>query len=194
MSTALSGSTSSGLVDRVRARDDEAWKRLVRLYAPLAYRWARQSGLQASDAADVVQEVFLTIATNIDNFRSEPGSFRGWLRTITRNQVNLHYRKRRATPCGAGGSDAAYMMEQHADEASSSGGLSADDSRQSLVHRALQLIRQDFQPATWQAFWRVVAEDRPVTEVAEQLGMSAAAVRQAKYRVLCRLHDELGPR
>jgi hypothetical protein len=33
-----------------------------------------------------------------------------------------------------------------------------------------------------------------VTEVAEQLGMSAAAVRQAKYRVLCRLHDELGPR
>jgi len=61
-------STSTSLIDRVRARDGDAWARLARLYTPLVWGWARKSGLQASDAADVVQEVFLAVAGAIDNF------------------------------------------------------------------------------------------------------------------------------
>jgi RNA polymerase sigma-70 factor (ECF subfamily) len=188
------------LIDRVRQRDAEAWKRFARLYTPLVYRWARQCDLQPSDAADVVQEVFAAVISNIDRFRSNEArsSLRGWLWTIARNQVRLYYRRRKNRPAAVGGSTAnRFFHEQPSDEPSWQE-LVADerepsgfDSHSSLVHRAVGLIRQDFQPKTWQAFWRVVVEGRAATDVAEQLSMTPAAVRQAKYRVLCRLQDEL---
>ncbi len=53
-----SSSTSTSLLGRVKSRDPDAWERFVKLYSPLVYRWARQVGLQESDASDLAQEVF----------------------------------------------------------------------------------------------------------------------------------------
>jgi RNA polymerase sigma-70 factor, ECF subfamily len=58
------GSTSSSLIDLARAGDDRAWRMIVQLYGSLLYHWCRQSSLQPADAADVVQEVFRTVAAN----------------------------------------------------------------------------------------------------------------------------------
>jgi RNA polymerase sigma-70 factor (ECF subfamily) len=100
-----SGSISSSLLERVRARDPQAWERLACLYGPLVYGWARQQGLQDADAGDVVQEVFGTVAARIADFRRDgPGaSFRGWLWTITRNKLGDHFRRRASRPQAAGG-------------------------------------------------------------------------------------------
>src|SRR5436309_658081 len=49
----LSGSTSTSLLARLRARDRDAWSRLAKLYGPLVYGWCRRRGLRAEDAADV---------------------------------------------------------------------------------------------------------------------------------------------
>ena len=77
--------TSSSLLDRVRAQDRAAWVRLVKLYAPLVYRWCRQMGLRSVDAEDVGQEVFSAVHRKVADFRRDPdrGTFRGWLRVIT---------------------------------------------------------------------------------------------------------------
>jgi RNA polymerase sigma-70 factor (ECF subfamily) len=193
MPSNLSASTSTSLVERVKAREADAWRRLARLYSPLVYRWARQCDLQSSDAADVVQEVFLAVARNIDSFSLDrpQASFRGWLWTITRNQVRLHYRRGKERPGAVGGSTANCLLQRQPDLLEADVEPSGFDSQAGLVHRALQIVRGDFQTQTWQAFWRMVIEDRPVSEIAEDLAMTPAAVRQAKYRVLCRLHDEL---
>ena len=194
MPSLLSSSTSSGLIELVKRRDSDAWRRLARLYTPLVYRWARECRLQENDAADVVQEVFLAVASHIENFcHDQPqASFRGWLWTITRNQVRLHYRRVKNRPEVTGGSDANYLMQQQPEFIDSAGEPVDFDSHASLVHRAAQLIEQDFQPQTWQAFWRAVVGGESMVEIAADLGISPAAVRQAKYRVLCRLQDELG--
>jgi RNA polymerase sigma-70 factor (ECF subfamily) len=63
--------------------------------------------------------------------------------------------------------------------------------RSYLVDRALQLMKTDFEPTTWQACWSYVAEGRPATEVASELGISVNAVHLAKARVLRRLRREL---
>jgi RNA polymerase sigma-70 factor (ECF subfamily) len=193
MSSVLSSSTSTGLLERVKNRDPEAWRRFARLYTPLVYRWARQCNLQSNDAADVVQEVFVAVARSIDRFRHDQpqSSFRGWLWTITRNQVRLHYRRGSDRPETLGGSDANYVFQTYPDLVERDAEPADANEHACLVHRAVELIRGDFQPQTWQAFWRLAVEGRPVAEVAEELGMTAAAVRQAKYRVLCRLHEEL---
>lgn len=195
MTTYLSASTSTSLLRRVRQREGDAWTRLARLYTPLVYRWARQSGLQSSDAADIAQEVFLAVASHIDRFthEGEHATFRGWLWTITRNQVRLFYRKKQGRPDARGGTDAHRLFQTQPDvlEMESEAEPAGFDSRKSLAHRALELIRQDFQQQTWQAFLRFAIAGQSAMQIAEELGMTPAAVRQAKYRVLSRLHDEL---
>ncbi|HUY31871.1 MAG TPA: sigma-70 family RNA polymerase sigma factor [Pirellulales bacterium] len=87
--TAASEATSTSLLERVKTHDALAWRRLLALYGPLVYHWARQKRLQDQDASDIVQEVFRNVATHIGSFRRdrEGDSFRGWLWTITRNKI-----------------------------------------------------------------------------------------------------------
>jgi RNA polymerase sigma-70 factor (ECF subfamily) len=63
--------------------------------------------------------------------------------------------------------------------------------QQYLVCRALQVMKTDFQPTTWKAFWEHVCLGRPAAEVASELGMTVKAVYLAKARVLRRLREEL---
>lgn len=167
---------------------------MARLYGPLVYRWARNAGLQDADAADVGQEVFQTVAARIGSFQhGRPGdTYRGWLRAITRNKVGEHLRHRAAEPAGKGGSDAALRLANAAFSPSDDS-LDTDefDTDTSLTHRALNLIQVDFQPHTWQAFWRAAVEGHPTDIIADELGMTPKAVRQAKFRVLQRLRAEL---
>ena len=70
----------------------------------------------------------------------------------------------------------------------------ADDVSASaaLVRRVLEQVREHFSDQTWSAFWRTAVDAQPAVEVAEELSMSAVAVRVAKSRVLRRLREELG--
>jgi RNA polymerase sigma-70 factor (ECF subfamily) len=63
--------------------------------------------------------------------------------------------------------------------------------RQQLLQRALAIMKRDFQPATWKAFWEQAIEERPAAEVAAQLGLTVGAAYAAKFRVLDRLRQEM---
>ena len=54
----------------------------------------------------------------------------------------------------------------------------------------LDLVEAEFEPATLQAFRRLALEGASGAEVAEELGMSVAAVYVAKSRVLQRIRQE----
>ena len=62
-------STSTSLLRRVKAQDQQAWRQLVDLYGPLVYTWCRQSGLREEDAADIGQEVFSAVSIHLSGFR-----------------------------------------------------------------------------------------------------------------------------
>lgn len=183
--------TSLTLLERVRGRDEDAWRRLVSLYGPLVLRWCSRSGVTGLDADDVQQEVFQAIATGLESFRRdrEGDSFRGWLRGITRNKVHDHFRRRAKHPEAQGGADAHLQLGQVADQEWPED-EAADLS--DLYQRALELVRSDFEPRTWEAFWRAAVEGQRPDLIAAELGVSSAAVRKAKSRVLRRLREELG--
>ncbi len=186
-------STSRSLLDRARHDDSDAWNQLVSLYAPLVYYWCRRSNLADQDIPDVVQDVFQSVARGLDGFRSdrERGTFRGWLRIITRNKVNDYFRRQRGAPVAAGGTEAQRQLLQVA-EANLDEESDPPSQELALFHRALQLIRDDFQPNTWQAFWSVVVDGKAPIDVAQELSMKPGAVRVAKSRVLSRLRQRLG--
>ena len=76
-------STSSSLIVAAQAHDPRAWDQLAELYGPLVYQWSRGTGLQPSDAADVMQEVFRKLQGALDHFehRKPKQRFRAWLAT-----------------------------------------------------------------------------------------------------------------
>jgi RNA polymerase sigma-70 factor (ECF subfamily) len=183
--------TSPTLLDRVRANEGDAWQRFVRLYSPLVYSWAKRCGLPNQDAADVLQEVFHSVAKNITTFRITPtGSFRGWLWAITRNKVRDHFRVSEATPVG--GSEMQHRLQEIPEDEPESWSTDGESSRVGVVSRAAELIRGDFEHHTWQAFWRLTVENHVARDIATDLNMSVDAVYQAKARVLRRLREELG--
>lgn len=190
-----SGSISSSLLERVKTQQPQAWRQLVQLFGPVVYGWCRQSGLQPADAADVAQETFSAAAAGIDKFRREKAgdSFHGWLWTITRNKIRDHFRQRKCTPVAEGGTDAQQHFSQLPDDWAGTtlsdeppGGLG------NLARRGLELVRAEFEDRTWQAFWRTTVDGQRPAEVAEELGMTRAAVYKAKSRVLRRTRQELG--
>jgi hypothetical protein len=50
-----SQSTSLTLLQRLRAREQDAWKQLLHLYTPLVRAWCQHQGVLGPDADDVVQ-------------------------------------------------------------------------------------------------------------------------------------------
>jgi RNA polymerase sigma-70 factor (ECF subfamily) len=178
--------TSPSLLERLRRPDDQAaWERFVNLYTPLLYHWARRTGLQSSDAADLVQEVFTVLVQKMPAFVYDPDrSFRAWLRTVTLNK--WRERRRRRPQQTLAENHPALADLAHPEDP---GGLDETEYREHLTRRALQLMQAEFPPTTWKAAWEVLS-GRPAAEVAAELGVGVAGVYTAKSRVLRRLRQE----
>ena len=166
---------------------NSAWARFVDLYTPLLYYWARRRiGLQAQEAADLVQDVFTLLVQKLPHFNYDRHkSFRGWLRTVMLNKWRENQRRARIPTVDTGGALPEVAAPDDVQE------LGEREYRQHLVRRALELMQAEFQPITWQACWEYVVAGKPVAEVAAELGITANAVYLAKSRVLRRLRQEL---
>jgi RNA polymerase sigma-70 factor (ECF subfamily) len=166
--------------------DEAAWRRLVHLYTPLLFAWARRCGEGEHDAADLVQEVFAALVQILPSFHYDHTErFRGWLRTLMLNK--LRDRKRRE----ARSDKALDQLRSAAELPATAEAFWETDYRRELARRALSLMEADFAPSTWKACWETVAQGRASAEVARELGISENAVYIAKYRVLQRLRQEL---
>lgn len=185
-----SSATRPSLLIRLRdSGDRRAWSEFVEIYGPLIYAYGRRRGLIDADASDLVQEVLRAVASASSRFAYDPGqgTFRGWLLTITRNELNRALRRGRGRVCGAGGTThLAILAEQSGEE---------DDDRWDREHRerlfawAADRARGGFRVSTWDAFWRTAVEGHPAEVVAKDLGMSAGAVYIARSRVLAKLRE-----
>ena len=168
--------------------DHEAWVEFVGLYEPVIYRLLRKAGIQDADALEIMQELLLAVSRNVENWkpREENGSFRGWLRRVTRHLV-VNWVRRRKRQLATTSLDMDSLLV--ADEPDSGDESRQFDSevRRSLFHRASEQVRGEVQAQTWRAFWETAVCRREVGEVADQLGMTAGAVRVAKCRVIARL-------
>jgi RNA polymerase sigma-70 factor, ECF subfamily len=160
----------------------------------MVYGWCLRAGLQPADAADVGQDVFAAVARGIDGFRRDRAgdTFRGWLYVITRNKL----RDRAASPgaVGTGGSDAQRRLAELPAEQPGETGATADaeevNERKALYRRAIECVRGEFEPRTWQAFWRAFVDGHAPADIASDLGITVNAVYLAKSRILRRLREE----
>jgi RNA polymerase sigma-70 factor (ECF subfamily) len=181
------------LLGRLRATPDDpvVWAEFVDWYGRNIHKWCKAWGLQESDAQDVTQEVFLNLSVQMHGFNYDPkGSFRAWLKTLTRRAWQVYAKKQRKA--GQGSGDEAELdrlanikarkdLTQRLEEAFD----------QELLKEASNLVRLRLQPRTWQAFELLAIQGLSGAEVAKRLDMKVATVFVARSKVQRMLREEL---
>lgn len=187
--------TSVSLLERLRTQPSEAnWHRLTHLYHPLIREWLRRLGpsLRHHDMEDLTQDVLHGLVRGIERFewRGE-GSFRGWLRSVLANKLKGHWRSLRNRPPPLDEAAAAGTLLQFEDPSSDLARQWERDHQQHVVNKGLDLIKDEFQPTTWQSFLLVTFEGWEAAKAAAHLGISEGAVYTNASRVRKRLREEI---
>ncbi len=190
-------STALSLLQLLWADDPEGWDRMINLYAPLIYRWCRQKGLPAADAADVAQDALVAACVSIGKFDDtrDDSSFRGWLRRMTEYKIADHYRRQRNAPRTNHGATLDHVVSS---SPAACDGETVGDSASDTLQIAsgelcvlLERVRPAFEPTTWRMFWQATVVGRRPVDVAAELDVTPNAVSIAKSRVLKRLRAEM---
>ena len=191
--------TRYSLLSRLQDWDDqESWKDFFDTYWRLIYSIALKSGLTEVEAEDVVQETVICVAKDIDKFRRDRrlGSFKGWLRNLTRWRVADQLRKRDSNlVSGEVGLEASTTLAEPSEiPASADAELERiwDAEWQSnLTNTALERVRRHVKEEHYQMFDLNVLRDWPADQVARTLDVSIAQVYLAKHRILALLKKEV---
>ncbi len=170
---------------------DAAWDEFNCIYRPLIVRVARMKGLQYADAEDLSQDVLTAVRKSIERFDPHAaGSFRGWLRTITRNLVINHLTRSKG-PIGSGDSNVLAMLQQlpSCDEPTAT--LFDMELRRVRFRAAAEELKTEFKEPIWLSFWLTAVEAHSIADVALQLNKTQGSVRTARCRVLARLREKV---
>jgi RNA polymerase sigma factor (sigma-70 family) len=185
--------TRQSLLSRLRDwQDQEGWREFFDTYWRLVYNVARKSGLGDSEAQEVVQSTFIYLARKMPKFRYEPGrgSFKSWLRVVTRSRISVYRRSEKASgafirePFPGEEDDAASALEQVPDPAADAlDQLWQREWEENLLSAAFRRLRSKVSAQQLLIFRLATPGDLPLTQVAKKLGVSLAQVYLARHRV-----------
>lgn len=184
--------TRPSLLIRLRdPQDQESWRAFLDLYAPLIYGFARKSGLQDADAADLTQIVLQAVSTSIGrlDYDSGKGTFRGWLFGVARNQLGK-WRRSQRQPQGAGDTENLNQLAAQPAPENEVDWWETEYKRQCFLVAA-QRVRPQVNEVSWHAFWQTAVEGRSASDVADELKLKLGALYTAKSRVLALIKKEI---
>lgn len=177
------------LVRHAQSGDNRAFDELVRRYKDKVYRLAYKILRHEEDAAEALQDAFLSAYRGIDKFKVE-STFSTWLYRIATNASLMKYRKRRDH-------HVSFEQSQSSDEDAESLQL-PDWSKQPLN----ELLNTETREVMEQGIERLPEELRTVfvlrdveglsnSEVATILDLTVAAVKSRLHRARIALRDRL---
>ena len=183
--------TRQSLLSRLRdCQDQDGWREFFDTYWRLIYNVARQSGLADAEAQDVVQNTFIYLVRRMPKFQYDRarGSFKSWLRRVTRSRISVFRRRAQAQepalPELALEEDDANVWESIPDPA----GDALDEVWQrewedNLVKAALRRVRSKVSAQQLMIFELAALGEVPLKQVARKLGVSLMQVYLARHRV-----------
>lgn len=179
------------LVEALRAGSESAYEALLDRFQQPVYNMALRLLNDPSDAADVVQEVFLKVFRNVDGFRGQ-SSLKTWIYRITvneaHNQRRWFYRHRRRE----------VGLEEEAENCRPAAEVIRDNGRTPFDHvferekqRLLEAALARINPAFRESVVLRDIADLSYEEIAEVLQLSLGTVKSRILRGREALRQEL---
>ena len=180
--------TRSSLIQRLKATiNGESWEEFFYTYWELIYNVARRAGLSEADAQDIVQETILKVHKSLDRFEynRKRGTFKGWLRTVTRSRLNDFFKKQQRRPAlNQPLEEAAGELQNLEDpEGPEIEKIWDEEWNRNLIQAALSRTKKLSSPKQFQIFKCHYIDEWTVRETCRTLGVNAAQVYMAKQRV-----------
>ena len=181
--------TRQSLLSRLRDWQDEAgWREFFERYWRLIYNVARKAGLRDVQAQEVVQNTFIYLSRRMPNFHYERsrGSFKSWLRVVTRSRIHVYCRTEIARenvlrePLPDGGDEAEDWQDPNGDALDQ---IWQDEWEQNLMNTAFRRLRAKVSSQQLLIFRLATMKDLPLSQVAKKLGVSLPQVYLARHRV-----------
>lgn len=189
-----SNATRASLLLRLHdLNDTEAWEQFVDTYGPYVVRWCQGMGLQEADSADIAQNVLVKMMQCLSSFDYNPekGSFRHWLRRVTRNiAIDL---QRTWKERGSGDSLILQALTQIQDDSFEHSLFKSIESayERDLLNQASQAVRSRVLSKTWDSYFRTTWGGESASVVGTSLDISIGEVYVAKSRVIKLLKEEI---
>jgi RNA polymerase sigma-70 factor (ECF subfamily) len=189
MTTDYAVQTDPDLVTAAQAGDTRAFDELVRRYRDKVYRLSFKILRNEDDAAEALQDAFLSAYRGLKNFKAE-STFSTWLYRITTNASLMKYRKRR---------DNLVSLEQSQNPGEGAEALQLPDwstqpldelldgETRQVMEEGKAMLDEDLRTV----FTLRDEEGLSNAEVAEILDLSVAAVKSRLHRARLRLRDRL---
>ncbi len=182
--------TRYSLLSRLRHWDDQdSWKDFFDTYWRLIYSVAIRSGLNEAEAQDVVQETIISVAKDIHKFKRDRklGSFKGWLRNLTRWRIADQLRKRsvanRRGHDTTTGTTTPVDLNEIPDPSGNVEALWEQEWHANLLEAAIAAVKRRIKEEHYQIFDLYAVKRWPVVRVARTLGVSIGQVYLIKHRV-----------
>ena len=180
--------TRSSLIQRLKATiNGESWEEFFHTYWELIYNVARRAGLSEADAQDIVQETVLKVHNSLDRFEynRKRGTFKGWLRTVTRSRLNDFFKKQQRRPAlnqplEPAGDELQNLEDPKGPEIEK---IWDEEWSKNLIQCALNRTKKLTSPKQFQIFKCHYIDEWTVRETCRTLGVNAAQVYMAKQRV-----------
>jgi len=170
------------LTELVRGGDPRALDHITRCYGKRLIAAGRRHCRTSDEADDAVQDALLTAVTDLEQFRAE-GSLEGWLVRIVARACRHIGRGRKNDP-GLHDSE----LEPSADSRSPED-QAAERELGEIIDRVLLSLSAEERAVLLLA----ELEDWTAVEIAEELGLSAGAVRTRLSRLRGRVRQALEP-
>ena len=191
--------TRYSLLSRLEDRgDQDSWRDFFDTYWRLIYSVAIKSGLTEAEAQDVVQETIISVARDIHKFKRDRslGSFKGWLRNLTRWRIADQLRKRTRASWGdapkTGADPPRPDLGEIPDPADASAEFVWEEEWQAnLLKAAMEKIKPRIKEEHYQIFDLYVLKRWPVRNVARVLGVNVGLVYLVKFRISAQLKKEV---
>lgn len=175
--------TRSSVLERARLGHADEF---ARLYTPFAYLVALKRGVSVHDAEDVSQQTMLELLKKLKlpDFRYDrsKGSLKGMIKTIVRRRIADLFRGQR----DEAGKD---VLDRLADDSSETDSLVEREWLKTHWLAALDRVRGEVKPTTFQSFQLCVLSEWSIEDVADTLGLTPNQVSQNKGRVIRRLRE-----
>ena len=184
--------TRQSLLSRLRDLGDQTgWREFFDTYWRLIYNVARRAGLAETEAQEVVQNTFIYLSRRMPKFHydRQRGSFKSWLRVVTRSRISVYHRSGNAERLFireplAGAETSADPIEEIADpSADALDEIWQREWEENVLNAAFQRVRTRVSSQQLLIFRLATLGELSLTQVARKLGVSLAQVYLARHRV-----------
>jgi RNA polymerase sigma factor (sigma-70 family) len=187
--------TRMTLIERLKDWQDQAsWQQFFDTYWKVIHSFALRSGLDETEAMDVVQDTLISVAKHLRAFDYDParGSFKNWLLKMAQWRIRDQFRRRglskrfrRKSRDTQAGTDTVERIPAPTAE------MWDSDWERNLLDAALTNVKRRVDPQTFQVFDLYVQKDCPPAKIAELFGISVGQVYLAKHRITSMVKDEV---